>query len=136
MSEKAQTYRRYLTLSDRDWDALVDLYERGHESYSGLARLSGMSKQGIAAGLKKRGAVQGRRMHELLVPLEHAIGKAQVQRSTLQILNMQAHSRLIEFMYDALVADSKDEGGKLLRTQQALATILPPLHKSPARSKC
>ena len=67
-------------LSPAAWAAIVDAYELGLASGAALARPHGVSRQAISAGLKKRGAVKGRRVSETIAPLVQQLDQHRRER--------------------------------------------------------
>ncbi|NTZ42140.1 MarR family transcriptional regulator [Altererythrobacter sp. SALINAS58] len=62
-------------LSQTDWSTIVDLYEFGDKNQRQLAQHFGVSSSAIQKGLKKRGAIKGRRVgeHPALIHLKREL---------------------------------------------------------------
>lgn len=80
MQSKRLLVRRYSSLTEGQWQWAIEQYELGYLNGVQLAHHFGVSKQGISAGLNKRGAMKGCRAFETVKELNQQISRNKLAR--------------------------------------------------------
>lgn len=98
-------------LTHDEWTSVVELYELGYQNQRQLAANFGVSGAAISKGLKRRGAIKGKRVEETLVELKQELArkwraKREAEEAATKALN--EHTAAIATLTDMLLAADRD----------------------------